>query len=66
MQNRPGEKVGSAVNPHLAAPGIARATVSELWRLGQAWGDLVARSWVNVVRDSIAAIKTESERRARG
>jgi hypothetical protein len=49
---------------HLAAPGIARETVSELWRLGQAWRDLVARSWVDVVRDSMAAIKTESERRA--
>jgi hypothetical protein len=38
----------------------------DLWRLGQAWGDLVARSWVQAVGDSIAAIKTESERRARG
>jgi hypothetical protein len=37
---------------------------TDLWRLGQAWGDLVARSWVQTVRDSIAAIKTESERRA--
>jgi len=27
-------------------------------------GDLVARSWVHVVRDSMAAIKTGSERRA--
>ena len=39
---------------------------TDLWRLGQAWGDLVARGWVDVVRDSMAAIKTESERRARG
>ena len=37
---------------------------TDLWRLGQAWDDLVARSWVHVVRDSMAAIKTESERRA--
>jgi hypothetical protein len=37
---------------------------TDLWRLGQAWGDMVARSWVQTVRDSIAAIKTESERRA--
>ena len=37
---------------------------TDLWRLGQAWGDLVARSWVQTVRDSMAAIKTESERRA--
>ena len=39
---------------------------TDLWRLGQAWGDLVARGWVDVVRDSMAAIKTESERRAQG
>jgi hypothetical protein len=37
-----------------------------LWRLGQAWGDLVRHSWVHAVRDSLAAIKTESERRAAG
>jgi hypothetical protein len=39
---------------------------TDLWRLGQAWGDLVARSWVDVVRDSMATIKTESERRVQG
>jgi hypothetical protein len=39
---------------------------TDLWRLGPAWGDLVAGSWVDVVRDSMAAIKTESERRAQG
>jgi hypothetical protein len=39
---------------------------TDLWRLGQAWGDLVARSWVQTVRDSMVAIKTESERRAQG
>ena len=39
---------------------------TDLWRLGQAWGDLVACSWVQTVRDSMAAIKTESERRAQG
>jgi hypothetical protein len=39
---------------------------TDLWRLGQAWGDLVARNWVHAVRDSMAAIKTESERRAQG
>ncbi len=37
---------------------------TDFWRLGQAWGDLVARSWVDAVRDSMATIKTESERRA--
>src|SRR5215204_3588068 len=39
---------------------------ADLWRLGQAWGDLVARRWVQTVRDSMATIKTESERRAAG
>ena len=39
---------------------------TDLWRLGQAWGDLVARSWVQTDRDSMAAIKTASERRAAG
>jgi uncharacterized protein YndB with AHSA1/START domain len=39
---------------------------TDLWRLGQAWGDLVARSWVDVVRDTMATIKTESVRRAQG
>jgi predicted alpha/beta hydrolase family esterase len=28
------------------------------------WANLVARSWLDVVRDSMATIKTESERRA--
>ena len=37
---------------------------TDLWWLGQAWGDLVARSWMHAVRDSMAMIKTESERRA--
>ena len=39
---------------------------TDLWRLGQAWGDVVARSWVDAIRDSMATIKTESERRAQG
>jgi hypothetical protein len=39
---------------------------TDLRRLGQAWGDLVAGSWVDAVRDAMAAIKTESERRAQG
>jgi hypothetical protein len=39
---------------------------TDLWRLGQAWGDLVARSWVQTVHESMAVIKTESERSARG
>lgn len=36
---------------------------TDLWGLGVAWGNLVARSWVDTVRTSIDAIKTESERR---
>ena len=35
---------------------------TDLWRLGQVWGDLVARSWVQTVRVSMAAIKTETPR----
>jgi len=31
---------------------------------GELWGNLVTRSWINAVETSIAAIKTESERRA--
>ena len=37
---------------------------TDLWLLGQAWGRLVAGSWVQAVWDSLAAIKTERERRA--
>jgi hypothetical protein len=33
--------------------------------LGSLWGDLVAQSWVDAVVTSLAAIKTESERRTR-
>jgi hypothetical protein len=36
---------------------------TDLWRLGEAWSDLDARSWMHAVRVSMAAIKTESERR---
>jgi hypothetical protein len=39
---------------------------TDLWRLGQAWGHMVARSRVHAVRDSLAAIRAESERRAMG
>jgi hypothetical protein len=55
------QPVGLAV-----AVGYKGKLGTDLWRLGQAWGDLVARGWVDVVRDSMAAIKTESERRAQG
>ena len=33
-----------------------------LWRAGERWGDLVARSWEAAVRTSLDAIKAEAER----
>lgn len=36
---------------------------TDLGRLGSLWGDLVAHSWIHAVETSLAAIKTESERR---
>jgi uncharacterized protein YndB with AHSA1/START domain len=38
---------------------------TDLGRLGSLWGDLVAQSWIHAVETSLAAIKTESERRTR-
>ncbi len=38
---------------------------TDLGHLGELWGDLVTRSWIKAVETSLAAIKTESERRAR-
>jgi hypothetical protein len=38
---------------------------TDLWALGRWWGDRVAAKWEAVVEESIAAIKTEAERRAR-
>jgi hypothetical protein len=38
---------------------------TDLWRLGQRWGDLVARQWEQVVAESLGSIKAEAERRAR-
>ncbi|MGH3477872.1 MAG: hypothetical protein ACRDQD_13645 [Nocardioidaceae bacterium] len=37
---------------------------TDLGRLGQAWGDLVAVRWQRVVAASFQTIKTEAERRA--
>lgn len=37
---------------------------TDLGALGQWWGDLVERSWVSAVRESLATIRTEAERRA--
>jgi hypothetical protein len=38
---------------------------TDLWRLGQAWGDLVADRWERVVAASFQTIKAEAERRSR-
>jgi len=37
---------------------------TDLWRVGELWGDLVARSWEAAVRTSLEAIKAEAERRS--
>jgi hypothetical protein len=37
---------------------------ADLWWLGSRWADVVARRWQAVVRESFAAVKAESERRA--
>lgn len=36
---------------------------TDLGRLGELWGDLVARSWIAAVEASLTAIRTEVERR---
>lgn len=38
---------------------------TDLWRLGERWGDLVAAKWVAVVAAAFGTTKTESERRHR-
>ncbi|WP_229914482.1 hypothetical protein [Streptomyces capitiformicae] len=38
---------------------------TDLWRLGQWWGGLVAPRWEATVAGSLAAVKEEAERRAR-
>lgn len=37
---------------------------TDLGWLGKRWGDLVSRSWIHAVQDSLATIKAESERSA--
>jgi hypothetical protein len=37
---------------------------TDLWALGQWWGDRVASAWERTVASSLEAIRTESERRA--
>lgn len=36
---------------------------TDLWSVGRAWGALVAPRWESAVRDSLAAVKAEAERR---
>ncbi len=38
---------------------------TDLWRLGTAWGDVVATRWQAVVEESFAIVKAEAERRVR-
>ncbi len=37
---------------------------TDLWALGQRWGDVVARRWEAVVAESLAAVKAEAERQS--
>jgi hypothetical protein len=37
---------------------------TDLWAVGRAWGDVVARAWERAVAHSLAAITAEAERRA--
>jgi hypothetical protein len=51
-------------------PGGTRLTYTgelgtDLGRVGELWGNLVARSWEAAVRDSLDAIRAEAERRTR-
>lgn len=36
---------------------------TDLWTIGRAWGALVAPRWESAVRDSLAVVKAEAERR---
>jgi hypothetical protein len=38
---------------------------TDLWFLGSLWGAAVARTWEAAVRESLAAVRIEAERRAR-
>lgn len=38
---------------------------TDLWELGERWGDLVAGSWEATVRTSLEAVKAEAERRSK-
>jgi len=36
---------------------------TDLWFLGERWGNIVAKPWEHAVRETFAAVKTEAERR---
>jgi hypothetical protein len=38
---------------------------TDLWRAGELWGGVVARTWIQAVQTSVNAIKAEAERRLR-
>jgi len=38
---------------------------TDLWELGERWGDLVTGSWEATVRSSLESVKAEAERRAK-
>jgi hypothetical protein len=38
---------------------------TDLWRLGEWWGGLVARQWERAVSETLASVRAEAERRAR-
>jgi hypothetical protein len=38
---------------------------TDFWGIGAAWGKLVARHWEHAVRESLAAVAAEAERRSR-
>ena len=38
---------------------------TDLWRLGERWGDVVAGTWVRAVQSSLDSIRVEAERRTR-
>jgi hypothetical protein len=38
---------------------------TDLWGLGERWGDVVARAWVQAVQESFDTIRDESQRRTR-
>lgn len=54
-----------ALSPHGAGTRLAyRGELgTDLWGVGQRWGDVVAAKWEAVVAETFASVKTEAERR---